>query len=167
MIRKNPLDSMRAILVLLLCATFFILAMGLTLLGSNVYRRTAAQADIRYTQRTALSYLVNQLRRGDRAEGIRIGDFDGIDTIEIREVFEDDSTVYVTRLYCYEGQLCELFAEQSPDLQPQDGIAILPLAALSVEGNESEIQITVTDEHGEQYEAALSPRCGFEEVNVL
>lgn len=61
---------LRTALVAALSALFFLLAMGITLMGSSVYRSTAAASDAHYTARTAVSYLANQLRQGDRTGSV-------------------------------------------------------------------------------------------------
>ena len=64
-----PRGGLRSAAVFALCALFTVLAMGLTLLASGAYRDTAAVAEVNYTRRTALSYLVHQVRRTAAAEG--------------------------------------------------------------------------------------------------
>ena len=64
--------GLRSTLVVVLCALFFILAMGVTLLGSGVYRDVVAVSDKNEAERTALSYLVNQVRRSWR---VGVGSF--------------------------------------------------------------------------------------------
>ena len=112
--------------MLVLCALFFLLAMGLTLLSSGVYRAVAAQADETYAQRTALSYLVNQVRRSDAPGGVSVGRFGDSDALFLRE------EGYVTILYCYEGQLRELYMEDGLELSPADGVDVLPLERLEL-----------------------------------
>lgn len=63
-----------------LAALFALLAMGVTLMGTGVYRAVADDADANSTQRTALSYVVNQIRRSD-AGGVAIGTFGGGDAL--------------------------------------------------------------------------------------
>lgn len=144
----------RSTLVLALCALFLLLAMGLTLLASGVYRNTAADADRHFTQRTALSYLVNQVRRGDTEGGVSAGTFGGADALFLRE------GGYVTVLYVWDGQLRELYMEDWLGLMPEDGVAVMPLASLSLERQEDSLVFTVSDEDGAAWSAAVRPRCG-------
>lgn len=154
---SNQGRALRSAVTVVLCALFFLLAIGVVLLGSGVYRGTAAAADENFTHRTALGYLTNQIRRGDVAGGLSLGSFGGGDALFLRE------NGYVTILYCYEGQLLELFAEEGLDLPPDAGMAILPLASLTLEPGGDCLRITVTDGDGTAHFADLAPRCGWTE----
>ena len=52
-----------------------------------------------------------------------MADFEGCDALVIRE--EVGSRVYLTRIYCYDGWLRELYAAESARLHPADGEKIL------------------------------------------
>lgn len=145
--------GLRTLLVLFLCALYFVLAMGLTLLGSGIYRDAASSSDATYERRTALSYLLNQVRRADAAGGVVLTSFGDGDALALRE------GEYVTLLYCYGGELMELYAEAGSGLGPEDGTAILPLASLELTAQDGLLSI---DAGG--HRAALAPRTGLEEA---
>lgn len=156
----HDFDKMRNAFVVFLCAIFFFLCMGLTLAGSSVYTNTASASDKNYSQRTALSYLVNQIHRGDRSESISVISFDGYDAICMKEDLDDYE--FVTLLYCYDGQLRELFMEAGTGLGPADGTPILPLANLSIQSQGKLITLTITSpEDGQLYTVSAAPRCGY------
>ena len=69
-------NGLRRVVVVCLAGLFALLAMGVTLLGTGVYRAVAGDADANSAQRTALSYVVNQIRRAD-AGGVAVGTFGG------------------------------------------------------------------------------------------
>ena len=158
-------SPLRSAAVLALCGLFAVLAVGLALLSSGVYRRTAEAADENAVRRTALSYLINQVRRADRAGGVAVGTFGDGDAVALTETVEGDD--YVTILYCLDGQLMELYAEAGSGLTPADGLAVLALSDLSVETDGARITFTVTAHDGTVSAASVSPRCGFEEVGEL
>ncbi|HEX3000455.1 MAG TPA: DUF4860 domain-containing protein, partial [Armatimonadota bacterium] len=137
--KQNRGSALRTVAVLALCAVFFVLAMGVTLLGSGIYRGTVSASDENYTHRTALSYLANQIRRGDVAGGVAVGSFEGADAI----VLTDGD--YVTYLYCWDGQLRELYMEAGTGLTAADGVPVLPLASLTVTLVGNCIALTVID----------------------
>ena len=148
--------GLRALLVFFLCALYFGLAMGLTLLSSGIYREAAASSDATYAERTALFYLVNQVRRADAAGGVALISFGDGDALALRE------GDYVTLLYCYGGQLMELYTEEGTGLGPADGTAILPMAALEL--SESGGLITITADGSS---TSLAPRCGIDSVGEV
>ena len=158
-------SPLRSAAVLALCGLFAVLAVGLAILSSGVYRTAAGVSDENDTRRTALSYLVNQVRRADRAGGVAVGTFGDGDAVALTETVEGDD--YVTILYCLDGQLMELYAEAGSGLTPADGLAVLALSDLSVETDGARITFTVTAPDGAVSAASVSPRCGFEEVGEL
>ena len=158
-------SGLRSAAVLALCGLFAVLAVGLALLSSGVYRAAANAADENDTRRTALSYLINQVRRADRTGGVAVGIFGDGDAVALTETVE--GTDYMTLLYCLDGQLMELYAEAGSGLGAADGLAVLPLADLSVETDGALITFTVTAPDGTVSTGSVAPRCGFEEVGAL
>ncbi|MCD7947764.1 MAG: DUF4860 domain-containing protein [Oscillospiraceae bacterium] len=150
---KSSTNGLRLITVVLLCGLFFLFAVSVILFGSDLYRSMVDNTDVRYTQRTALSYLVNQVRRGDIAGGVSVETFGGSDALVVRE------DGYITRLYCYNGQLCELFTEEGLDFAPEDGIAVLALASLTLSAQDNCIYISA-----DGFETAVSLRSAVSEV---
>ena len=158
-------SPLRSAAVLALCGLFAVLAVGLAVLSSGVYRSAVSASDGNSARRTALSYLVNQVRRADRTGGVAVGAFGDGDAVALTETVEGDD--YVTILYCLDGQLMELYAEAGSGLTPADGLAVLALSDLSVETDGARITFTVTAPDGAVSAASVSPRCGFEEVGEL
>lgn len=144
--------ALRSVLIALLCGLFFLLSMGITLLSSGVYRETVDAADQNAAQRTALSYLVNQVRRG---AVLGLGKFGGEDAILIY-----DEAGYVTILYCYDGALRELYTEPGAGLAPADGLALLPLTELTValDGNGYLLSLAATTPDGNRETALVFTR---------
>lgn len=163
----HDFSKIKNMMALLLCAMFFLLCASLTISGGRLYARTAVDGDLNYQSRTALSYLVNQIRQGDRTNGgISITSFGGRDAICIRKNLEGHTLL--TLLYCYDGQLMELFMEEGTDLLPADGIPLLPLNDLSVTTQDGVITLTVTlPEQDTVRQVSLAPRCGIKEDSGL
>ncbi|MCI2106470.1 MAG: DUF4860 domain-containing protein [Intestinimonas sp.] len=150
-------------LAIFLCAMFFLLAMGLTLLSAEAYRNTAAAASENDTRRTALSFLVNQVRRNDAQNSVSLASFGDGDALILSETV--DGSLYKTVLYCFDGQLRELYAAADSGLGPADGLAILPLKTLTISVSDGLlITFTVTDENGTASSASVSPHCWSEGV---
>ena len=135
-------SALRSAAVFVLCGLFAVLAMGLALLSSGVYRSTTAESDRNFTRRTALSYLVNQIRQADGTGRVAVGTFGGSDALALTEHL--DGTEYVPILYCLDVQ--------SLTLSSEGGL----------------LTLTVTAPNGERATVSLSPRCGLrEEVGAL
>ena len=154
--------ALRTAAVFSLCALFAVLAMGLTLLASSVYRSTAADADQNYTQRAALSYLVNQIRRSDETSCVALTEFGGSDAIALTERL--DEAEYITLLYCYDGQLRELYTEKGTELTPADGTAILALERISLLEEDGLVRVTAEDKDGNLFAASVALRSGAGEA---
>ena len=144
---------LRAALTAALGALFFLLAMGITLMGSSVYRSTVSASDQHYTVRTAASYLANQVRQGDRSGSVFVTAFGDGDALMVTE------GDYYTLLYCYEGQLRELYAETGSGLTAADGLPILALDALEISAEDGLLTLSVVGE-GAAASLSLSPRSG-------
>lgn len=152
---------MQSAAVLVLCAVFFIFAMGITLLGSSVYRNTVSASDENRLYRTALSYLVNQIRRGDQLGGVSIGSFEGVDAVMLTE------GGYVTYLYCWGGQLRELYMEKDAGLTAEDGMPVLPVASFTATLEGGLLHLTIADNSGALHSVSFAPRCGVKEASRL
>ena len=152
---SNSGRILRSALVGALCALFFLLAMGITLLSGSVYRNVAADAQARDTHRTALSYLLNQVRRcADTSEGqVLVGTFGGADTLVLPE------GDYLTLLYCYDGALRELYTQSGSGLTAEDGIPILALDGLDISLSDGLVRFSATAGEA-SYSASIAPRCG-------
>ena len=80
-----PRGGLHFAAVFALCALFAVLAMGLTLLASGAYQDTVVVAEVNYTRRTALSYLVHQVRRSDADGCVYVESFGGGDALALVE----------------------------------------------------------------------------------
>ena len=129
----SDLLSLTVLTVFVLCALLVLL------LGGRVYRNLAEageETDMEqldqvleetYRSRTACQYLTTRVQQ---AGEVSISDFGGSDALVIRE--EVGSRVYVTRIYCYDGWLRELYCAENADLQPVDGEKVLEAESLSL-----------------------------------
>ncbi len=164
--QENQGGRLRTIAVISLCAFFLILALGTAVFSSSIYQETIKTSDENYLHRTALSYLTNQLRRGDVANGVSVGSFHGVDALVLTQ--SEGEYRYVTYLYCWEGQLRELFTEEGYAESPSDGLPILPLDSLEIDLDDAG-QITFMADIGEGnvQSVTIGSRTGVEEVGEL
>lgn len=105
---KGILDSL--IMAALFC--FFIVSVVFVLLsGINVYRSTSDAMNERFENRTLLSYLTVKIKHYDSTDCISLGHVGDIDALVLTESY--GSEIYKTYIYCYKGNVCELFIGES------------------------------------------------------
>ena len=110
----SVLFTMLLFLVFVLCALFTVL------IGSRVYENINVRSDANYTGNTALSYIANKVRQGDRAGMVNVADVDGIQVLEMKQEIGDSE--YVTWIYWDDGSIRELFTDTSSGLGLADGL---------------------------------------------
>lgn len=111
---------------------FCVLALSLLmtlLMGARIYRSITARAEQAGDNRTVSQYVTNRIRQADSADRIRVEDFEGVDALVIREIV--NNTAYLTRIYCYDGWLYELFTAEGSGLSPEDGEQLIPVQGIS------------------------------------
>lgn len=118
--------------VLLVLAVFALCLLIVVLTGAQVYTGLTEDGGIHHAQRTASAYLSTRLRQ---AEAVYTEAFEDVPSLVFPE--EIDGTIYLTRVYCYDGWLRELFTEKEGHFSPIDGENLLEMDSLSViiEGN--------------------------------
>lgn len=119
---------------LVLFALFAVLAASVLLTGAALYRSRTEESRLAREKRIASMYLTVRVRESDAAGAFYIGDFDAKapaaegDTFFTAEMH--DGVLYSTRIYVWEGNLCELFAPHEADFDREDGEVLTPLADL-------------------------------------
>ena len=135
---KEKRTKMTDLLALLVFALFAVCVLAVLLTGAKVYRNVVDRGEAQFETRTAVQYVTMHVRQ---AEAVEVADFEGCDALTIPQTI--DGEVYLTRIYCYEGFLRELFCAENAALSPADGEKILPAESLhlSVEGRLLTIRI--------------------------
>ena len=122
---------MGGLLSLLLLLVFAVCVLSVLLTGADTYQTLTRRDQDSYDRRTAAQYLATRVRQADRADGIAVADFQGCDALELTETI--DGTPYITRVYCYDGYLRELFSAAEAQMTPADGEKVLEAQALTGE----------------------------------
>ena len=125
---KKKFTKMTDLPTLLVFTVFAVCVLMVLLYGARVYGQLAQQGEESFRLRTAAQYLRTRVWQ---AEVVSITDFDGCDALTLKETI--DGTDYLTRVYCHEGFLRELFCAESASLSPEDGEKILSLESLKME----------------------------------
>ena len=138
MARKSNLGGLLALLVFAVFAVciLMVLLMGADIV-SGISERDAKSAD----ERTAALYISNKIHQADHEGMVSVREFDGQSALVLAR--EIDGYMYETVIYCHEGYLCEMFAEQGYLQEPQFGQKILPLESFSAKDEGTHITVTL------------------------
>lgn len=141
--------------------TFVLFAIGILFVllnGAGVYRRLTQRDQRSYDNRTCVQYVATKMRQAPSPTAVSADTFEEVDSLLI---FQDiEGSVFVTRIYCYENWLMELFALADGDFYPEDGEKILPLHDLAISQNGDVFTFTLTDMEGNTQHLTLSARGG-------
>ena len=139
--KKNPF-KITDLLALTVFTAFAVCALVVLLSGAQVYQRLVQRGEDSFRLRTASQYVTPRVRQ---AENVTVADFDGCEALCIQE--EIDGKVYVTRIYCYDGFLRELFCAQSAELSPEDGEKIMEAERMSFSQDEDLLTVSVDNQN--------------------
>lgn len=112
---------------LIVFAAFAMCVLLVLLFGAKVYRSLVMRGKDSFEARTAAQYVTMRVHQ---AEHVTVADFDGCEALVLSETI--DGETYLTRVYCYDGFLRELFSAENAALTPEDGEKILPAEGLDV-----------------------------------
>ena len=127
----SGLFTMLLFLVFVLCALFSVL------MGSQVYENITKRSDENFSGTTALSYIANKIRQGDRQDGVDIIEVDGTSVLQLKQKIGEET--YHTWIYWKDGSIRELFTDENSGLGLEDGLEILECSGLSMEKKGSSI----------------------------
>lgn len=147
---KHQLDGLMA---LLLFAIFAVCVLIVLLTGAKAYRRLTARDQEAHQARICVQYLAQRVRQADRRDGIVLEeDFQGTQALLL-----DADQEYVTRVYCYEGYLMELYCEAGAGLGPGDGERIMEAKSLEMDMTGDTIAMkVVTGAQNQERESVLT-----------
>lgn len=159
--RREKDHSLNGLLALLLFGIFAACVLSVLLMGADAYQRLTERDRESYESRTVAQYIATRVRQADRSGGISAGAFGGSDALELWETI--DSEAYVTRVYCHDGWLRELFTDASGDFAPEDGEPVLEAESLSVSlSGAGLLTVEITSADGETQQVTLYLRSGKE-----
>ena len=140
--KEQRFQNLTRLMTLLTCAVFAVCVLLVLLSGADVYRHLTEEGEDQYARRTAAQYITTRIRQADAVE---ISCFAGLDTLQFRETVNGRS--YITRIYCYDGSLRELFTPAEGQFLPEDGEKLLNMEdlSLSAEGGLLLVEITLPD----------------------
>ena len=113
-------------LALIVFMVFTLCVLLVLLFGARVYRELVDRGEETFGSRTAAQYVTTRVRQ---SEAVAVADFEGCQALVIPE--EIGGETYLTRVYCYDGYIRELFCAKNAPLLPEDGEKILPGKSLT------------------------------------
>lgn len=147
---------MEGLLVLVLFGIFAICILAVLLTGAGTYKRLVERQQDAYAERTVPQYIATKVRQSDVAGAVTVGNFGGVEALELKETLDGED--YVTRIYCYDGFLRELFSSEAGDFEPEDGERILEAEQVDFILEDNCLWVTVTNTDGEKTELRLTLR---------
>lgn len=137
---KRSISGLAA--ALLLCV-FALMILSVLLSGAGAYQRLTVRGEENYDSRSSAQYVATKLRQAPSAESVELRTFGGSDCLCITE--EIDGAEYITRVYCHDGWIRELFTLAEGDFTPGDGEKILEAEALELNFENEIIRVAVTN----------------------
>lgn len=153
--KKSFLPTLAALLLLAVFATG---VLGTLLGGAGVYRRLTSRDRASYDSRTCLQYIATRVRQAPGQ--VRTAVFGDGDALVIPETVEQET--YLTRVYCHDGWLMELFAAADGDFSPEDGEKLLPAQGIALEQDDGLLKVMLTDNAGHIHTLYLNGRLSYE-----
>ena len=157
--KEKRFHKLTDLMALLTFAVFGTCVLLVLLSGAKVYRQLAEDGQQQYARRTAAGYLTTRVRQ---AESVSVTDFDGTQALVFPETV--DGRTYLTRVYCYEGSLRELFTAQSGSFSPEDGEILFPVQSLSLTMDANCLQAVITLPDGTQVPLTWHLHTGKEDL---
>jgi len=127
---RSNRQSITTLAALLLLGVFGVSILSVLLTGAGTYRRLVQRHQLSYDRRTCAQYVAARVRQAPSPDAVTLSRFGSSDALVIRE--DVDGTVYLTRVYCHDGWLMELFAAADGDFAPEDGQKLLPADSLTL-----------------------------------
>lgn len=100
------------------------------IIGSNVYKSTAAHMEENYSTRTALSYVTEKIRQHDRSGGVSLVETDPGNMLILTDMLDEGT--YRTYIYSCDGYLCELVIRDGTEFSKELGEKIIKVDSFSI-----------------------------------
>lgn len=139
------------LLALVVFCVFALCVAAVLLTGAKTYQTLTDRGSEAYSHRIAARYLTTRFHQAPMVE---VEDFYGLQTLTVRE--EIGGRIYLTRVYCYEGHIRELFAAESANVSPGDGEVIIEADALTFALDEGILTVKITHPDGKIQKLLLS-----------
>ena len=144
---RNGKLSVDGVLALVLFGIFALCVLAVLLLGARGYQRLTQRGQDSYNRRTAVQYITTRVHQADTLDAVSIGSIGSAEALELTEII--DGAQYVTRVYCHNGYIRELFTPVGTEFSPDAGERILPAQLVQFQLDGNLLTATITDSSGE------------------
>ena len=120
---------LHTLVILILFLVFALSSVSVLMYGTKVYKSVTEKTDENYSLRTGLIYLSNKIKAADKSS-IYMDTYQKVDMLVIPE--EIEGQMYETRIYCYNGQLREIFTDVENDIPLDGGLYITDMKNLTI-----------------------------------
>ena len=96
----------------------------MVMMGAKAYKGTVEQLEAHNSVRIAPAYVRSMVRADDEENVVSVEEIAGVTAVTMLNVYDEEA--YVTRIYCYEGQLYEWFTGAENEFVPEEGEAVCP-----------------------------------------
>ena len=127
---KRSLSSLAPFLLFVILTSCLL---SVLLSGADLYQTITKRDQTSFDQRTLVQYLTTKIHQNDVRGQLAVGDFDSIsDSGNTLHIYEEiEGRTFCTRIYCYNGNVYELFSVGGMDFEPSDGQMLLAAQDLS------------------------------------
>lgn len=152
--RQGTKHHMDGLLMLLLFGVFAVCVLIVLLTGAKAYRGLTERDRTAYDRRTCVQYIATKVRQGDVEGGVTVEPFGDTAALCMRQYG------FVTRVYCYDGWLMEMYTFEDAELTPQDGEKVMPLSGLSFDLEDGLLTVELQSGEGVTDTLRLALRSG-------
>ena len=152
----KPKHQIDGLIALVLFGVFAACILSVLLTGADAYRRLTERDHESFGGRTGIQYVATKVRQANSGADISVSKLGNVDTLCISEKIGERT--YLTRVYCYDGWLREIFTAASTDCRPEDGEEILRAEKLDMSLDGGLLDLSLTDSEGKLTELTLSLR---------
>lgn len=148
--RGKTISNLAAVL------TFCVFAVGILsvlLGGADAYSRLTRRDSRAYDSRTCVQYIAAKVRQASAPDCVALSEFGDGDALVLYS--EIDGTGYLTRIYCCDGWLMELFFHEGGNFAPEDGERVMPIGGMFITEEDGLFWVCVVGKDGTETEQIL------------
>ena len=142
LVRTQKIDTIFVLVIFCIFAASVLVSL---MFGGSIYKNMTDKINKTYDENICLSYIWMKVKNTDVVDGVYIDTFHDLPVLCLDEIFY--GITYQTRIYLYDGWVCELFSELGLEFYPDAGMQIMKAEFLDFENLENGlVKVTVDSE---------------------